>query len=53
MGDGDNDVVMLSRAAVAVGVKGGTAGALEVAEHVIDPPHQHGWASLVDLIRRL
>lgn len=53
VGDGENDITMLSRAAVAVGVKGGTAKALGVAEYFIDPPHQHGWASLVDLIGRL
>ncbi len=50
VGDGDNDVAMLTRAAVAVAVKGGTDNVLEVADHVIDPPHEHGWVSLLDLI---
>jgi HAD superfamily hydrolase (TIGR01484 family) len=53
VGDGDNDVQMLARAAVAVAVKGGTAEVLEVADHVIDAPQQRGWASLLDLIERL
>jgi hydroxymethylpyrimidine pyrophosphatase-like HAD family hydrolase len=51
VGDGDNDVAMLTRAAVAVAVKGGTTNVLEVADHIIGPPHEHGWASLLDLIR--
>lgn len=50
VGDGDNDVEMLARAALAVAVKGGTKKALEVADHVIDPPHEHGWTALLDLI---
>jgi hypothetical protein len=37
VGDGDNDVAMLTRAAVAVAVKGGTTNVLEVADHVIGP----------------
>jgi HAD superfamily hydrolase (TIGR01484 family) len=53
VGDGDNDVAMLTRAAVSVAVKGGTSNVLEVADHVIGPPHEHGWASLLDLIGRL
>jgi hydroxymethylpyrimidine pyrophosphatase-like HAD family hydrolase len=44
---------MLTRAAVAVAVKGGTTSVLEMADHVIDPPHEHGSASLLDLIGRL
>ena len=50
VGDGDNDVEMLARAAVAVAVKGGTDKALEVADHVIDPPDEHGWFALLGLI---
>lgn len=53
VGDGVNDVEMLTRAAVAVAVRGGTPDVLEVADHVIDPPRQHGWASLLDLVDRL
>ena len=51
VGDGDNDVEMLARAAVAVAVKGGTDKAIAAADHVIDPPHEHGWATLLDLIQ--
>jgi hydroxymethylpyrimidine pyrophosphatase-like HAD family hydrolase len=50
VGDGDNDLTMLAQAAVAVAVKGGTERALAVADYVIDPPSEHGWASLLDLI---
>lgn len=53
VGDGYNDVAMLTRAAVSVAVKGGPSNVLEVADHVIGPPHEHGWASLLDLIGRL
>lgn len=50
VGDGDNDVTMLANAEVSVAVKGGTANVLDLADHVIDPPHQQGWAELLDLI---
>jgi hydroxymethylpyrimidine pyrophosphatase-like HAD family hydrolase len=50
VGDGDNDVAMLTQAAVAVAVRGGTTSALNAADHLIDPPHAHGWLSLLDLI---
>lgn len=50
VGDGDNDLTMLTRAAVAVAVKGGTERALAAADYVIDSPSEHGWASLLDLI---
>jgi hydroxymethylpyrimidine pyrophosphatase-like HAD family hydrolase len=52
VGDGDNDIEMLTRAAVAVAVEGGTTGVLAAADHVIGPPHRHGWASVPDLIAR-
>ncbi len=51
VGDGDNDLTMLTRAAVAVAVKGGTERALAAADHVIGPPGEHGWVSLLDLAR--
>jgi hydroxymethylpyrimidine pyrophosphatase-like HAD family hydrolase len=50
VGDGDNDVTMLDRAGVAVAVLGGTPAVLELADHLIDPPAQEGWAALLDLI---
>ena len=50
VGDGDNDVEMLHHAGVGVAVRGGTRAALDVADHVIDPPHDHGWATLLELV---
>lgn len=50
VGDGENDVPMLTRAAVAVAVRGGSKRALAAASHVIDPPSEHGWASLLAII---
>jgi hydroxymethylpyrimidine pyrophosphatase-like HAD family hydrolase len=50
VGDGDNDVEMLNQAGVGVAVRGGTKRVLEAADHVIDPPSQRGWASLLTLI---
>ena len=50
VGDGDNDVAMLTRAAVAVGVRGGTDKVLDVADHVIDPPNDHGWEAVLDIV---
>jgi len=50
VGDGDNDVTMLTHAAVAVAVKGGTEAVLAAADHVIAPPGEHGWETLLDLI---
>ena len=50
VGDGDNDVTMLTEAAVAVAVEGGTERVLALADHVIARPLEHGWVSLLDLI---
>lgn len=49
VGDGDNDVEMLTRAGIAVAVRGGTELALAAADHVIDPPESNGWAAIVGL----
>jgi hydroxymethylpyrimidine pyrophosphatase-like HAD family hydrolase len=51
VGDGDNDVAMLARAGIAVGVRGGTPAALAAADHLIDEPSARGWAEIVDLVR--
>ena len=51
VGDGDDDVTMLTNAAVAVAVKGGTEAALAAADHIIAPPGEHGWETLLDLIQ--
>ena len=50
VGDGDNDVTMLTQAAVAVAVKGGTERALALADQVIDPPSERGWVSVLDFL---
>ncbi|HET8929370.1 MAG TPA: HAD family hydrolase [Acidimicrobiales bacterium] len=50
VGDGDNDIEMLTRAGTAVGVRGGTERALAVADHRIDGPSSNGWAAIVDLL---
>ena len=52
VGDGDNDVTMLTQAAVAVAVRGGTDHVLALADYVIGPPSEHGWLSLLDFVRR-
>ena len=50
VGDGDNDLTMLTHAAVAVAGRDGTERTLATADHVIGPPSEHGWESLLDLI---
>jgi hydroxymethylpyrimidine pyrophosphatase-like HAD family hydrolase len=50
VGDGENDVSMLSRAAVAVAVEGGSEAALRLADHVIAPPERDGWAHVVSIV---
>lgn len=50
VGDGDNDLDMLKRAGVAVGVRGGSERALAMSDHVIDGPDSGGWAAIVRLV---
>lgn len=50
VGDGDNDVDMLDRAGVSVGVRGGTDRAIRSADHLIEGPGAGGWAALVDIV---
>lgn len=50
VGDGDNDVDMLTRAGRGVAVRGGTTRALAAAEHLIDPPQREGWTAILDLV---
>lgn len=50
VGDGDNDVAMLTGAGVAVGVRGGTERAVAAAQHLIEPPERDGWAAVPDLV---
>lgn len=50
IGDGPNDVELLSGAAVAVSLEGSHPAALAVADHVVPPAKEGGWASLLDLL---
>jgi hypothetical protein len=51
VGDGENDVELLSAAAVACVVRDGTQAALALADHVIEPAAEGGWSAVVDLVR--
>ncbi len=50
VGDGDNDVEMLTRAGIAVAVRGGTERALAAADHLIDAPESNGWVEILDFV---
>ena len=50
VGDGRNDVEMLCRAGVRIGVRGGNPEVLALAQHVVDPPEHSGWCQIVDLV---
>ena len=50
VGDGENDLELLSLAAVACAPTDGCEAALAIASHHIPPAHSGGWASIVDLI---
>ncbi|NNE72523.1 MAG: HAD family phosphatase [Acidimicrobiales bacterium] len=50
IGDGGNDVELLEGADVSLGIEGGDDQALEVADHVIPPPTQGGWAAVLDYL---
>ncbi|HEX2026652.1 MAG TPA: HAD family hydrolase [Nitriliruptorales bacterium] len=50
VGDGHNDVELLSRARVACAVSDGCDAVLALAHHVVPPPHEGGWAQLLDLL---
>jgi len=49
IGDGPNDVELLAGAAVAVSLEGSHPDALAVADHVVPPAEEGGWAGLLDL----
>jgi hydroxymethylpyrimidine pyrophosphatase-like HAD family hydrolase len=51
VGDGLNDVTVLQAAGVAVAVRGGAEAAMAASDHLIDPPAEHGWAGVVDLVQ--
>jgi phosphoserine phosphatase len=50
VGDGENDLELLSSAAVACVPSDGCEAALKLATHQIAPALSGGWASIVDLI---
>ncbi len=50
IGDGPNDIELLSAAAVAVVPSNGCTEALALADHVVAPPTEGGWATLLDLV---
>jgi hydroxymethylpyrimidine pyrophosphatase-like HAD family hydrolase len=51
VGDGENDLELLSSAAVACVPNDGCEAALTLATHRIPPAHTGGWASIMDFIR--
>jgi hydroxymethylpyrimidine pyrophosphatase-like HAD family hydrolase len=50
IGDGPNDVELLTAAAVAVAPSDSCGEALACADHVVPPPQQGGWAQILDLV---
>jgi hydroxymethylpyrimidine pyrophosphatase-like HAD family hydrolase len=50
IGDGHNDLELLTHAHVSVAVRGGAESLLELADHVVDAPDQGGWAAILDLL---
>lgn len=52
VGDGTNDLELLRRAAVACAITDGSAEALAVADHVLEPPSAGGWSAILGLVGR-
>jgi hypothetical protein len=50
LGDGENDIELLSGAAVACVVADGCDAALALADHVIEPATAGGWCAVLDLV---
>lgn len=48
LGDGENDIELLTGAAVACVVSDGCEAALALADHIIDPASAGGWAAVLD-----
>jgi hydroxymethylpyrimidine pyrophosphatase-like HAD family hydrolase len=53
VGDGLNDLEMLRRAEVRIGVEGGRAEVVEMADFLIDPPERRGWNAIVGIVDSL
>ncbi len=49
-GDGPNDLELLRAARIAVVPTSGSPAALAVADHVMAPPSEGGWAEILDLV---
>ena len=50
LGDGENDIELLTGAAVSCVVADGCDAALALADHVIEPPAAGGWCAVLDLV---
>ncbi len=50
LGDGPNDVELLERAALRLVPENASLAARELADHVIGPPEQGGWARVLDFV---
>jgi hydroxymethylpyrimidine pyrophosphatase-like HAD family hydrolase len=50
IGDGPNDLELLSRAAVSVAPRNGHTSVVDRAHHLVPPPAEGGWAHLLDLV---
>lgn len=50
IGDGPNDVELLTHAAVAVSLEGSHPAALAAADHVLGPAKDGGWSGLLELV---
>ena len=50
LGDGENDIELLTGASVACVVSDGCEAALALADHVIEPAAAGGWCAVLDLV---
>jgi len=50
LGDGENDLELLTGARVSCVVSDGCDAALALADHVIDPAHDGGWCRVLELL---
>ncbi len=50
VGDGDNDLELLTAASIAVSITGASPTALAAAHHIIEGPTTGGWSAILDLV---
>jgi hydroxymethylpyrimidine pyrophosphatase-like HAD family hydrolase len=50
VGDGLNDLDMLRRAGIGIGVQGGSEEVVALADFLIEPPERGGWATIVGIM---